>query len=186
MRAGAALGTGLLGALLFLGAQASGEPARLPPHDYVVVDRAAAVEPRRLLVRVREALRRAIAETDLPEPGYPAPCHVVATPVAGSPGRSDVTCLTDSPRGTGADGILLDEDGHFLQLSTIDFPDSRLYLMEIWIVPELPYPALGTDERWNIPRVAVHYPQIAATWHPGIWSALEKGVKSLDASVLEK
>ena len=178
--------TWLVGAVAPLAAAAGDDPVRLPPHDYVVVDPTAAAKPARLLAGVREALLRAITEADLAEPGYPRACHVIRTPDPRRPGWFDVACVADAGDPAQSDGILFDSSGRYLQLSVVDFPDSRPYLMEIFVVPRSSDPRLRTEERWSVPRVAVHFPQVARSWHPEIWSALDRGVRSLGATVLEK
>lgn len=165
---------------------ASDGPMRLPPRDYVLVDNAAAAKPARLLATVREALQKAVIEAGLAGPGYPRACHVARAPAPGRSGGYEVTCGTGGDDPAEADGILFDADGRFLQLSVVEFPDSRLYLMEVFVVPRLPYPKLQTEERWTIPRVVVHFPQIPTSWHPRIWRALERGIRSLGVTVLER
>lgn len=156
----------------------------LPAHDYVLVDQAASADPARALAIIRDALLRAIVEARLAEPGYPAACSVRSAPDPRRPGARNLSCTPHTESSTERDGILLDAEGRFIQLGIVDFPDSRLYLMEIFVVPELPYPKLHSEQRWTVPRVVLRHPRVPRAWHPAIWSVLGRGVKSSGATVL--
>jgi hypothetical protein len=158
---------------------------RLPPRDYVFVDEAAAENPELLLAVVRESIASEIREAGLALSGYPTPCHITMTPIPDEPGRYDMSCETGARDGDEPDGLLLDDDGRFLQFGIVDFPDSRVYVMVIYAVPQMPYADLGNEARWSLPRVVIPFPQVPPAWYPGIWSLLERAVEATGAKVLD-
>jgi hypothetical protein len=96
------------------------------------------------------------------------------------PGWFLVSCV-DPAAGTEADGILLGADNHYMALEVVDYPSARAFLMEVYLVPHLPYAPLTTEDRYELPRVVVFHPHISAEWHPAIWRAIERGVAATGA-----
>jgi len=156
-----------------------------PPHDYAFVATAAVSEPPALLDKLREHLIASIDGSGLAPAGYPRPCHVTSEPDPDHAGGSRLFCVEVSRGATPPDGILFDGDGHFLQLSIVTFPDTRVYLAEVFLVPRLPYPPLETHARFDIPRVVLHFPSIATSWHPAIWTAIRRGVEASGAHAVQ-
>ena len=161
------------------------QPAAVPPHDHAFVATADVSEPLELLDTLRDHLIAAIDASGLAPIGYPGPCHLVTEPDPDHAGGSLLSCVESARGGTHPDGIGLDADGHFLQLSIVTFPDSRAYLAEVYLVPRLPYPPLGTDARLGVPRVALHFPSVPASWHPAIWTAIRRGLEAAGARAVE-
>jgi hypothetical protein len=168
-------------ASLLLATPLAAQTVERQPHDYAVVATADVAEPLDLLDTLRDHLIAAIDASGLAPTGYPGPCHVVAEPDPDHAGGSLLSCVESARGGTHPDGIELDADGHFLQLSVVTFADSRAYLAEVYLVPRLPYPPLGTDARLGVPRVVLHFPSIPTSWHPAIWTAIRRGLEAAGA-----
>lgn len=183
-RSGRAIAT--LAASVLLVHPASAQAAELPPHDYAFVATEAISEPLALLQALRQHLIEAVADSGLAPSGYPRPCHVSSAPDPDHKGGSLLSCSDTAATGGEADGILLDPDGHFMQLSVVNFPDSRVYLAEVFLVPRFPYPPIGTDERLTIPRVVLRFPSVPTSWHPKIWSVVQVGIEASGARVVKR
>jgi hypothetical protein len=139
-------------------------------------------EPADLLVRIRESLIRAVSEAGLASAGYPKPCHITREPHPSRAGGHLVFCLERDGESGQPDGILFDPEGHYLQLSIVDFADSRAYLTKVYLVPGLSHPPLGSEAGMTIPRVVLHLPHIPYSWHPAVWKVLEGGIEATGAT----
>lgn len=183
-RRAAVLCTCLLGATVAIAGQDEAV-VPLPPHTWVmtgVVDRPDVESTRG---RLRDALLAAVRRSGLAPPGYPRPCRTVTTP---DPERRDfftVDCRESGSSSGDADGVLLTPEGHFLRLSVVDFPDSRAYLTEVYLVPHLPDPRLRSMARYDLPRIVIPFPRVPVAWHPVIWEVLERGLRDVGARALE-
>jgi hypothetical protein len=174
-----------IGTTEFVCAQSSKKAEPLPPHNYILAGRAESQDTNKALARVRKCLISAFAKSGLVKEGYPKPCHIVTRPDSSKAGASHVSCEVLAGRTDEPDGILFTEEKHFMQLSIIDFPDSRVYLAEVFIVPSLPDPRISSLERYNVPRVALHFPLFPISWHPRIWWLIQEGIESSGAEVVE-
>jgi len=184
MRSLNALAVATLASSVLLVHLAAAQAAELPPHDYAFVATEAISEPSALLEALRQDLVEAVAESGLAPVGYPRPCDVSSAPDPDHKGGFLLSCSDTAVTDGEADGILLDPDGHFLQFSVVTFADSRVYLAEVFLVPRLPYPPLGTDERLTIPRVVLRFPSVPTSWHPRIWSVIQAGIEASGARVV--
>jgi hypothetical protein len=174
-----------IGTTEFVCAQSSKKAEPLPPHNYILAGRAGSQDTNKALARLRKGLISAFAKSGLVKEGYPKPCHIVTRPDSSKAGASHVSCEVLAGRTDEPDGILFTEEKHFMQLSIIDFPDSRVYLAEVFIVPSLPDPRISSLERYNVPRVALHFPFFPISWHPTIWRVIQEGVESSGAEVVQ-
>lgn len=163
----------------------SAQHEKTPPHDYAYVATEETSDPAALLRALREHLIAAVADSGLAPAGYPRPCRVASAPDPDHEGGSLLSCSDTAATEKERDGILLDSDGHFLQMSVVAFPDSRVYLAEVFLVPRFPFPPLGTDERLTIPRVVLRFPSIPKSWHPQIWSVIQAGIEATGARVVD-
>ena len=175
----------LFGIAEFVHAQPSKNAEPLPPHNYVLAGEAESRDTAKALARIREYLISAFRRSGLAMDGYPKPCHIVTKPDSSKCGVSRVSCEVLTGRSDEPDGILFTTENDFMQLSLIDFPDSRLYLAEVFIVPSVPDPRMSSVERYYVPRVALHLPFFPPSWHPIIWRVIQEGVESSGAEVLE-
>ena len=178
---------GVVVASLAIAALAGSRPVRGqsvegPPPAYVFVVDEEVREPANLLERIRESLIRAVSEAGLTSAGYPRPCHITREPQPSRPNAYSVSCVEREGELTQPDGILFDPEGHYLQLSIVDFADSRAYLTKVYLLPGLSHPPLGSEAGMTIPRVAIHNPHIPDSWHPAIWKVLERGIEATGAA----
>jgi hypothetical protein len=153
-----------------------------PPPAYVFVGDDEVREPAHLLERIRESLIRAVSEAGLTSAGYPRPCHIEREPHPSRPNAYSVSCVERDGEPTQPDGILFGPEGHYLQLSIVDFADSRAYLTKVYLVPALSHPPLGSEAGMTIPRVVLHHPHIPDSWHPAVWQVLEGGIEATGAT----
>ena len=169
----------------FVHTQPSKKAEPQPPPNYILAGRAERRDTAKALARVRKYLISAFTKSGLAKAGYPKPCHIVMKPDSSKSGASRVSCEALTGRSDEPDGILFTAEKHFMQLSLIDFPDSRLYLAEVFIVPSVPDPRISSLERFYFPRVALHVPTFPPSWHPIIWRVIQEGVESSGAEVIE-
>lgn len=164
---------------------ASGAAQSVPgPHpSWALVYADSGLQPLVARTLVRDSLVAALAATDIAPPGYPRPCTIVREPdPERPPGWFLVSCVaSDSATGPEADGILLSPDNHYVPLEVVDYPSARAFLLEVYLVPRLPYDPLTTERRHELPRVVVFHPRISAEWHPAIWQAIERGIEATGA-----
>jgi len=159
-----------------------GQSVEGPPPAYVFVVDEEVREPAHLLERIRESLIRAVSEAGLTSAGYPRPCHITREPHPSRPGGHLVFCVEQDAGPGQPDGILFDPEGHHLQLSIVDFADSRAYLTKVYLVAGPSHPPLGSEDGMTIPRVVLHHPHIPDSWHPAIWKVLERGIEATGAT----
>jgi hypothetical protein len=153
------------------------------PHDWIAPGDTTIAGANRLLLDLRDHIIRAVADAKFTRPGFPKPCSVEARPDPERPGGATLHCVHQAGTVDTASGILFDADGHFMQLAVLSFPDSRLYLAEIFLVQGRLPPRGWRDERYAAPRVALHEPFLDPTWYPTIWSALRTGIEGTGAQL---
>ncbi len=155
------------------------------PHDYVIVGDATVERAERELLHARDHIIRAVADAGLTDEGFPKPCQIVTRPDPDRPGASSVDCVLRQDSAAALTGILFDADGHFMQLSVLAELRTNLYLTEVFLVPRVPYEELESLKQRGPPRVALHTPMIAESWHPAFWAALQRGLDAAGAHVVE-
>jgi len=161
-----------------LGAQV----AALPAHDYVFVATSDVGTPSALLATLRDQLIVTIAESGLAPGGYPRPCSMLSE----RPGGLRLSCRESPAEPAPRTGVLLDPEGHYLELSVVDFPDTRVYLAEVLFVRELPDRRLAGKERYTLPRVVLHLPYISSAWHPRTWTLIGQALERAGTRVLPR
>jgi len=180
------VGIPLLGGILMAAAPSTGAAQSVPgPHpSWALVRADGGRDASAALELIRESLTTALAATGIAPEGFPRPCTIIREPdPSRPPGWFQVSCV-DPGTGAEADGILLDSENHYMALEVVDYPSARAFLLEVYLVPRLPYPPLATDQRYEVPRVVVFHPLISAEWHPAIWEAIETGVAATGAQRL--
>ncbi len=155
------------------------------PHDYAIVAEATVARAKQELIRLRDRIILSVAQAGLTAEGYPRPCHIESHPDPERPGAFRLDCVVRPAIATEPTGILFDADGHFMQLSVVAELQSRLYLAEVYLVPSLPYEDLATYRLRGPPRVVLHPPIIADSWHPAFWMALQRGIEAAGARVID-
>ncbi|NIM52932.1 MAG: hypothetical protein GTO22_27460 [Gemmatimonadales bacterium] len=173
-----------LAALGILPSLASAQTVPGPHHSWALVRPDSGASPEAARTLVRDSLIAALGATGIAPDGYPRPCRIVREPdPERPPGWFLVSCeeLPGDVAADSADGVVLDPDDHYMALEVIDYPHARAFLLEIYLVPRLPYASLGSDARYSLPRVVLFHPFISDEWHPAIWSAIERGVAATGA-----
>ena len=155
------------------------------PHDYAIVGEATVGRAGQELIRLRDHIIRAVADAGLTKEGYPKPCQIETRPDPERPGAFTVDCIANPAASSDATGILFDADGHFMQLSVLAELRASLFLAEVFLVPRYPYEELERLKQQGPPRVALHTPMIAESWHPAFWAALQEGLEAAGAHVME-
>lgn len=155
------------------------------PHDYAIVGEATVERAEREVIRLRDHVIRAVADAGLTEEGYPKPCQIETRPDPERPDAFTVDCIANPAASFDATGILFDADGHFMQLSVLAELRASLFLAEVFLVPRYPYEELERLKQQGSPRVALHTPMIAESWHPAFWTALRRGLEAAGAHVME-
>ncbi len=155
------------------------------PHDYAIVGEATVERAERELIRLRDHIIRAVADAGLTDEGFPKPCQIERHPDPERQGAFTVECVVPRDSSAPLTGILFDADGHFMQLSVLAELRASLFLAEVLLVPQFPYEELESLKQLGSPRVALHTPMIAESWHPAFWTALQRGIEAAGAHVMD-
>lgn len=133
---------------------------------------AVSVAAQRIRASVAQALGDGVLET-----GFPRDCTVTEPEIRTVP--FDPECLEG---GSMPDGLLLDSTGRFLQFVAIDFPSSRLFLFDVYLVPDAATAAILTPETLvEYPHVAIpHFEMSEATYQQWL-TAVERGIQASGA-----
>ncbi len=127
---------------------------------------------------VASQLHMAIATSlgNVLEAGFPRGCRVSRPP---TPGPSYPECLEESEP---HDGLWLSPGGPLMEFVTLDFPSSRLYMFEVYLIPEARYArTLGLDELSDYPRVAVPPFPLPESAFQGWLVAISQGLQAAGA-----
>jgi len=147
----------------------------LPHHDFALIipsskDDCSSVR-NRLLDNIIEYLD---ASHILPQ-GYPKACAITTSPSEDNPSIHVVSCVPITTDNKKASGILLDQEGHFIQFSILTYPDTRIYLFEIYLFERLPKKLQHTSQE-NSDRIGVHLPWVEDTLYEKLFPALEEAL----------
>jgi hypothetical protein len=126
--------------------------------------------------RVRASVAQALSDGVL-ETGFPRDCTVTEPEAPTVP--FDPECLEG---GAMPDGLLLDSTGTFLQFVAIDFLSSRLFLFEVYLVPDGATAAILTPEALaEYPHVAIPHFELAEATYQQWLAAVERGIQASGA-----
>ena len=133
------------------------------------------------LVMVRDRLIAALQDVHALPPGFPHPCRFRIDPPQ-QPGvvsrlTPEVSVATDPV----ANGILLDSEGHYLMLGVADFPDARLHLFVVFLVPDSAGLVLAQADRETLPRIVIGFPVLGGSQYPALLDALRQGLRDAGA-----
>lgn len=168
----------------FAGSEAGAQSVPGPHPAWALVRPDGGPEALGSLALIRNSLIEALAATGIAPEGYPRACAVTRKPDRDRPPGWFLVSCVDPEAGAEADGVLLDPDNHYMALEVVDVPHARAFLLEVYLIPRLPYPPLETDQRYELPRVVVFHPILSAEWHPTIWRAIEEGIAATGAKQL--
>ena len=116
------------------------------------------------------------------EPGYPRACAVTGRPPPTGPFYPE--CLED---GAPHDGLQLAPSGLFLQFVTLDFPSPRLFLFEVYLVPDSRVAESASfEELSQYPRIAIPSFGPLEPNYEQVLTAIARGFRTAGASTLER
>ncbi|MFH2084637.1 MAG: hypothetical protein ABII20_04825, partial [Candidatus Omnitrophota bacterium] len=148
----------------------------LPHHNYVLVTPAPRRKQTARLGSIRDFLIKSLASSRILPEGYPKPGRAITRLKDKKNNVTETVCLKAKKAGQSSCGIILDGKGSFIQLSFVDYPDSRAYLFEIYLPEHYSGDKASFSEMQKFPRIAVHYPVIKKDYYDGIAGILEKGL----------
>ena len=108
--------------------------------------------------------------------GFPKACVIASSPSEDNPSIHDISCVPITTDNGKANGILLDQKGHFIQFSILTCPDTRVYLFEIYLFDRLPKTILQHPPQNNRVRIGVHLPWLGATMYDKLFPTLEEAL----------
>ncbi len=156
----------------------------LPPHDYSLVVPGGGHRAATGLARVEQGLYAALADSKALRDGFPEAGVVVRRP-SGTDGQVvRGSCDTPSQPGQTRDSrcIRLGPES-YVELGTVDFPDSRVYLFEVFLFDKPPRQMLDRAAAFSMTRITVHHPVFRGdvTGRPGhrvleTLAALQRGL----------
>ena len=169
---------------------AEGESRRLPPHDYSLV----VPGPRRADVataRLHAGMMNELRESKLLPAGFPKRGRRERSPVADRPGAFDVWCEELQGEAAMSSDCIQLGPSSYIELSSIDFPDSRAYMFEVFLFDQAPVKAPDRQSAHSMTRIVVGHPlfgedvRFGPELHPGdIIDALQRGLLKAGARPL--
>ena len=130
--------------------------------------------------RLRAAVASSLADGVL-EDGFPRDCTVREPADRGGPFVSE--CVEGGPS---PDGILLDDEGRFLQLVAIDFTSARFFPLEIYLLPDAGIADGTTPETLrSYPYVAIPSLPLSEENARPLLRAILRGLRAAGAESLE-
>jgi len=107
--------------------------------------------------------------------GFPKACVIASSPSEDNPSIHDISCVPITTDNGKANGILLDQKGHFIQFSILTYPDTRVYLFEIYLFERLPTKFHRTLQE-NRVRFGVRLPWLEDTIYDTLLPVLENAL----------
>jgi hypothetical protein len=107
--------------------------------------------------------------------GYPKACVIVSSPSQDNQSVHVTSCVLNTPNNGNATGLLLDQKGHFIQFSILTFPDTQVYLFEIYLFEQLPATLTHNPQEKRV-RIGVHLPWLDDTMYDTLLPALEEAL----------
>jgi hypothetical protein len=147
----------------------------LPHHDFALIIPSSQEDHH----SVRKSLLHDIIEyldaSHILPQGHPKACAITTSPSEDNPSIHVVSCVPLTRDNGKASGILLDPEGHFIQLSILTYPDTRVYLFEIYLFERLPARLQNTSQEHSV-RIGVHLPWLEDTMYEKLFPALEEAL----------
>jgi hypothetical protein len=159
----------------------SAAPQPVLPHDYSFHVDFATESYEDALLRVRNNLLAALKTADTFPAGYPKVCRFRFEPRQGLEAASGVRPYGSEMGDPGAQGILLDAEGHYVMLGVLDYPDLRPSLFDIFLVGDPAVAELNQAARETTPRIVVQVPVLGDAQYPALAELLAKGIRGAGA-----
>ena len=150
---------------------AESKPRKLPHHDYALRFDSAQETYNDVVLRLQNSIINALKETKNFPSEYPKPCRLRYDTL-----QRKVIPYVSKSTDKEANGILLDENGHYLTFSFVDYADSRVYLYEIYLVDKKTSNILKRSESYELPRITIGFPFLGDAYYTGLLEAVRKGI----------
>lgn len=129
--------------------------------------------------RLRESVATSFREGMLEE-GFPRACTVVEPEVRTTPFVPE--CVEG---GSNPDGLVLDDDGRFVQFVPIDYLSARAFLFEVYLIPDSATAASVTREALSAyPHVGIPHVVLTESTYQRWLSAIMRGIRAAGAKPL--
>ncbi len=146
-----------------------------PHHDFALIIPSSQDDYSSVRNRLLHGIIEYLNATHMLPQGYPKACMTAASPSEDNPSIHVISCVLITPDNGNANGILLDPEGHFIQFSILTYPDTRVYLFEIYLFERLPATLQHTSQEKSV-RIGVHLPWLEDTMYDTLFPALEEAL----------
>lgn len=147
----------------------------LPHHDFALIIPSSQNDYTSVLNRLLDDIIEYLDTSHMLQQGYPKACVTATSPSEDNPSIHVITCVPGTPDKGGENGILLDQEGHFIQFSILTCQDTRVYLFEIYLFERLPKRLQHTPQEKSI-RIGVPLPWLEYTMEDTLFPALEEAL----------
>jgi hypothetical protein len=147
----------------------------LPHHDFALIIPSSQDDYSSVRNRLLDDIIEYLDASHILRQGYPKACVIATSPSEDNPSIHVISCVLSTPDNGKANGILLDPDGHFIQFSILTYPDTRVYLFEIYLFERLPARLQHTSQEHSV-RIGVHLPSLEDTMYGTLFPALEEAL----------
>lgn len=147
----------------------------LPHHDFALIIPSSQDDYSSVLKRLLDDIIEYLDASHILPQGYPKACAITTSPSEDNPSIHVISCVPITTENGKANGILLDQEGHFIQFSILTYPDTRVYLFEIYLFERLPKRLQHTSQE-NSVRIGVHLPWLEDTMYEKLFPALEEAI----------
>jgi hypothetical protein len=144
----------------------------LPHHDFAFIIPSSQDDHSSVLNRLLDDIIEYLGASHMFPQGFPKACVIATSPSEDNPSIHDISCVPIATDNGKANGILLDPKGHFIQFSILTYPDTRVYLFEIYLFERLPT-RLHRAPQENRVRFGVNLPWLEDTMYDTLFPALE-------------
>jgi len=147
----------------------------LPHHDFALIIPSSQDDYASVLNRLLHDIIKYLDASHMLQQGYPKACVTATSPSEDNPSMRVTSCVLGTPDNGKANGILLDQEGHFIQFSILTYLDTRVYLFEIYLFEHLPKKLHHTSQEKSV-RIGVPLPWLEDTMYDTLLPALEEAL----------
>jgi hypothetical protein len=147
----------------------------LPHHDFALIIPSSQDDYSSVRNRLLDDIIEYLDASDILPQGFPKACVIATSPSEDNQSVHVISCIRSAPDSGKETGILLDPEGHLIQFSILTYPDTRVYLFEIYLFERLPTRLQHTSQE-NSVRIGVHLPWLEDTMYDTLFPALEKAL----------
>lgn len=158
----------------------------LPAREYFFVLHQASTSSAEVLKQFREVIMRSLRDSAALPAGYPVPCRPRLEATPERHGESVIRCDQSDLIDQESAGVIVDGEGHFVQLSLRDYPDTQVYLFEVYLVRGKLPSRLEAADRQTLARIVVHFPLLEKAEYSALVGLIAKGLIDAGARVLRR